>query len=178
LKGGKKDMREEKVLHDATLCLLINPDNEVSLAVKADKIGKGCRNGYGGGIEPGETPRIAAVRETLHEAEVIVLPEDLGKIGIMYFYNTKTDGSIFVCKMHVFIARRWEGNPKETREMLDPQWFSADVLPIDKMMPADTFWMPLVLKGKKIIGIFHYAPFQKKLIADPIIEEVDFVPEY
>ncbi len=53
---------EEKTLLNATVCLLVK-DDEVMLGIKTKKIGAGCRNGYGGGIEPDELIKEAAIRE-------------------------------------------------------------------------------------------------------------------
>ncbi len=44
-------MEEEKTLLEATLVLCIDKDHNVLLGVKTRKIGKDCRNGYGGGVE-------------------------------------------------------------------------------------------------------------------------------
>ena len=48
-------MQEEKVSLNATLCYPIR-DNKILLVLKAQKIGQGCWNGYGGGIDGGKTP--------------------------------------------------------------------------------------------------------------------------
>ncbi len=152
---------KEKTLLNATLCFLAR-DSEVLLAFKTQKIGKDCWNGYGGGIRKGERPRKAAVRELKEEAEVIADPEQIEKVAIIDFHNTKKDKSVFVCKVHVYIVRQWWGEPKETKTMIKPEWFNVDRLP-EKMMPADKIWLPLVLKGTRITAMARYGPFQKEL---------------
>jgi len=170
-------MGKEKTLLNATLCLLVK-DNKVLLALKTQKIGKGCLNGYGGGIRKRERPRKAAVRELTEEAKVIADPEHIEKVAIIDFHNTKSDGSFFICRMHVYIVRQWWGEPEETKTMIKPTWFDIDHLPLEEMMPADRIWLQIVLKGKKIIATAKYGPFQKTLLGMELeIQENDFLPD-
>ncbi len=167
---------EEKVLLNASVSLLVVGD-QVLLSLKTEKIGAGCWNGYGGGIEEGETPVQAAIRELKEESSVVALAEDLEKMAIMDFYNTKSDGTTFICRVHYFIIRKWTGEAKEINEMTNPTFFKIDNLPYDKMMPADKEYFPLILNGKKITGKAKYGPYQKELLEDVIIKEVDSFPE-
>ena len=61
--------------------------------------------------------------------------------------------------------------------MVTPTFFDIDDLPYDKMMPADKEFMPLILKGKKLLVKSYYTPFQKELKRKVEIREVDFLPE-
>jgi 8-oxo-dGTP diphosphatase len=161
----------EKVLAHATVCFLVK-ENKILLAVKGRHIGEGCWNGYGGGIDPGEKPKEAAVRELEEETSgVIALPEDLEKIAEIDFHNTKSDGRNFVCKVHFYLVKKWQGEARETEEMLSPTWFDIDHLPLQKMMPADKKWLPVALSGKKIMASPKYGPFQKELLEDFKIKE-------
>ena len=169
-------MEEEKKLLNATLCLLVRED-EVLLAIKAEKIGKGCWNGYGGEINEGEDPLQAAIRELKEESKVKARPEHLEKVGIIDFHNVESNGKPFICKMHVYLVAQWEGHPQETEEMKKPTWFKKDQLPIGNLMLADKYWMPIVLSGKKIIASAKYGAFQRILIGSVNIRRVDSFPE-
>jgi len=88
----------------------LKKNDEVWLAIKTKKIGKGKLNAHGGGIEPGETSFDAGIRELEEETRgdrargVIVKREHLEKVGIMHFHNTTEEGITFVCKVHVLMA--------------------------------------------------------------------------
>ena len=155
-------MEEEKTLLQATLCYLIKGD-KVLLSLKTKRIGKDCWNGYGGGIDEGESQKQAALRELEEESGIMVLLEHLDKAAIIDFQNTKSDGSVFTCQVHVYLVSQWIGKPRETDEMINPTWFNIKHLPTSEMMPADREWLPLVLSGKRIRATANYGPFQKKL---------------
>jgi len=164
-------MPEEKILLDATVCFLIR-GGQILLALKTKKIGQGCWNGYGGGIEPGESIRSATVRELFEESGVSALPSHLEKVAVIDFHNTKSDGTRFICRVHFFLLSRWTGDPKATEEMSEPTWFRESDLPLKEMMPADKIFIPALLAGKKIVGTAHYGPFQKELTQEPTFAEV------
>lgn len=158
-------MREEKELYSAVVCFLYK-DDKILLGVETQKIGKGKRNGYGGGVED-ESILDCAVRELKEETGgVVAQPGDLEKIAIVHFHNTKSDGKTFVCKVHFFLVHKWKGEVKETEEMAEPKWFSINNLPLDEMMPSDKEWLPIALNGKKIIVKAYLGPFQEKSIGD------------
>ena len=165
-------MQKEKVLLNATLCFPVKED-KILLALKMKKIGKGCWNGYGGGIDDEETPEQSMIRELEEEAKVKAFPNALVKVAIIDFRNTKTDGNVFVCRVHVFLLHQWEGDFQQTDEMASPTWFEKKDLPLDGMMPADREWLPIVLAGKKIIGEAEYGPFQKILLKKVELQYVD-----
>ena len=171
------EKREEKVLYDATVCFL-HEDGRILLGLKTQKIGKGKRNGYGGGIEQDETALECAVRELEEETGVVASPEHLEKIAIVHFHNTKSDGEIFVCKVHFYLVHKWEGEVRETQEMSDPRWFAINKLPLDEMMPSDQQWLPIALGGKKIIVKACLSPFQEESLGDVEIEYFDILPDH
>ena len=166
--------REEKVLFKATVCIPVK-DGKVLLGMKTRKIGMGCWNGYGGGIEEGETILESAIRELEEESGLKAKIEDLEKVAIVDFHNEKSDGTIFVSRVHFFLVKDWDGEPKETEDgaMITPTFFYIDNLPYDKMMPADKEFFPLILSGKKVLVESHYTPFQKELKREVKIKEVE-----
>ncbi len=170
---------EEKVLLHATVSLLFKDDN-VHLGMKKQKIGANRLNGYGGGIEEGEDIILSAIRELEEESGkkigkiyITAKPEHLEKVAVIDFHNTKTDGKVFVCRVHFFIVHEWTGEAVETDEMGLPHPYKKDDLPIDQMMPADRDYFPLILNGKKIKGSAKYGPFQKELLEPMVIEYVE-----
>lgn len=168
--------KEEKVLTDAVVCYLVSGD-KVWLAFKTEKIGKDCWNGWGGGIEKDETPEAATVREVEQEARVRISSEHLVKVALIGFYNKKTDGGVFVCRVHFYFCHRWKGKPQPTKEMATPALFKKGNLPLLQMMPADRIFVPVIMAGIKIKGKASYGPFQKKLLGPVEIEEVNSFEE-
>jgi len=170
--------REEKVIFNATVCLPVR-GSEVLLAMKTRKIGMGCWNGYGGGVEDGETLIECAVRELEEESGLKAIPDNFEKVAIAEFHNEKSDGSIFVSKVHFFLVKDWQGEPYETEDsaMITPTFFDINNLPFYKMMPADKEFFPLILNGKKVLVESYYSPFQKELKREVKITEVEGFPE-
>jgi 8-oxo-dGTP diphosphatase len=164
-------VEEEKVLYNAVLVFLKRGD-DVLIALKKEKIGKDCWNGYGGGIEKGETPEKAALRELAEESGAIGLPEDLEKVAILFITNVTTQGVSFLTKLHVYTLSRWTGEIQETKKMANPRWFSSDRLPLGSMMPADPYWVPRIVRGEKGVVTACYGPFQKTLLTPVQFESV------
>ena len=171
-------METEKVLAIATV-VLPSKDGKVWLGMKTRKIGKDCWNGYGGGVEKGESIIKCAIRELKEESRLRVKPNDLEKVAIVDFHNEKSDGSTFVSRVHFFLVKDWEGEPIETEDgaMITPTFFEIGNLPYDKMMPADKEFFPLILKNKKVLVESYYTLFQKELKREVKIQEVDELPE-
>ena len=172
-KRVKKKLRRDKILRKAVLCFLIREHHgveQVCLAKKSEgkeerKIGEGCRNGYGGGIEKGENEKDAVLRELWQEAKVVARASRLVKMGMGYFDNETGGGHSFTCRVSIFTLRTWEGVPTASDEMLDPEWYSLDQLPFEELMAADVTWLPLLLSGKKIIVHANYASGQMALLS-------------
>lgn len=137
----------------ATLLFLIK-DRKILLALKKKGFGRGFWNGVGGKIEPNETPRSAAIRET--QEEILVTPKDFKKVAALNFVFAKTDSTdVWMEKVLVYLCNNWEGKPSETKEM-KPKWFNFSDIPYSKMWPDDIIWLPRVLVGKKIKAKFWF----------------------
>jgi 8-oxo-dGTP diphosphatase len=156
---------EEKTLFEATVVFPVR-GGKVLLARKLRKIGAGCWNGYGGGVEAGDASiEATALREFTEESGLACSAADLSKVAVCYFSNTKSDGTKFVAKVHVYLLSSWTGTPEATEEMGEPTFFPINALPLDEMMPADAAWLPRAILGETMIVRASYGPFQKELLA-------------
>ncbi|SMD14741.1 8-oxo-dGTP diphosphatase [Sporomusa malonica] len=143
-------------MRSTTLCLPIqgNPAERILLGMKKTGFGHGKYNGFGGKIENGETPTAAAVRELVEECGIAVKEADLEYMGQLMFIfpaNPELDHDV-----HLYVVRNWQGEPGETAEM-KPAWFDVADIPYKDMWADDSYWMPAVLKGKKVNGEVIFA---------------------
>ena len=167
-------MTEEKTLLRAVVVFPVRR-SKVLLAKKTSKIGAGCWNGYGGGIEEDELPSEAAVRELHEESGLIAKAENFKKVAEISFHNQKEDRTMFTCRCNVFIVRSWTARVRETEEMRTPTWFQITKPPLENMMPADRVWVPLIFSGWKIVGEAWYGPHQKMLLRPMKIRYVNIL---
>ncbi len=132
----------------ATL-MFIRDGDEILLIRKLRGLGAGKINAPGGKIDPGETPRESAIRET--EEEVRVTPLNPRKVGELSF--AMSDMPDIFC--HVFVASEHEGTPVETEEAI-PIWTHRYQVPYDQMWEDDRHWLPRVLEGERFRGRFLF----------------------
>ncbi len=132
----------------ATLMFVIQ-DGRILLIHKKRGFGKGKINGPGGKIEPGETPRECAIRET--QEELCITPMGVEAAGLLHFQFV--DG--YSIHGHVFTATGFEGEPTETDEAI-PLWCSVDDLPFDRMWEDDSTWIPHMLEGRTFSGRYIF----------------------
>lgn len=147
-----------------TVVYLVDPIKRlVWLGFKLQKVGAGRWNGPGGKMEPGETVRMCAVNETRQESGVLLLPEDLKKLGVIDFFNSE-DGAIPDYQVHFFMAERFVGTPREMESKKIGMWtpYPYDSLP--ELQAGDRLFLPGMLAGKKFEGWIRYK--------DPKTEEV------
>jgi 8-oxo-dGTP pyrophosphatase MutT (NUDIX family) len=135
-----------------TLCLLMK-EKEILLAMKKRGFGEGKWNGVGGKVEKGEEVSGAAIREVKEEIGVDVHPDHLEKIGSFKFYFKGNED--WNQEMHIFTVRKWIGEPTESDEMR-PKWYTHHEIPFPQMWLDDAYWLPKVLRGKKVSGEFHF----------------------
>lgn len=135
-----------------TTLLILRKDNKILLARKKRGFGFGKWNGVGGKVEEKEIPEEAMIRET--QEEISVTPIEYEKIGIIRFVEYIKE-ELTTNDMHLYIATKWQGVPKESEEM-QPKWFSINNLPWEEMFSDDKYWLPLVLEGKKLDAFFEY----------------------
>ena len=132
----------------ATLLFIIR-DGQALLIHKKKGLGAGKINGPGGRLDPGETPRQAAIREV--QEELLVTPTGMREAGELMFQFV--DG--FSIHGYVFTATDYEGEPQETDEAI-PLWTPLDQIPFDRMWEDDRIWIPLMLAGTSFIGRFLF----------------------
>jgi len=142
-------------MNERTLCFLVrgNPASEVLLGLKKTGFGVGKYAGFGGGVETGETVEIAAVRELEEETGIKVSIHDLYPIGhVTFLFPSKPHWSQTV---HVFLVEMWQGSPAESDEM-KPAWCMVNEIPFESMWDDASYWLPVVLKGKRIKASFVF----------------------
>lgn len=147
-----------------TLCFICKND-KVLLGMKKIGFGTGWWNGFGGKVREGEDLVQTAIREV--EEEVGIKVKKLEERGVLYFHFKKDPE---VKEVHVFDAGRFEGKPKESKEM-KPKWFAVSHIPYEKMWPADRHWIPVFLKGLKFEGKINFD--ENKKVIDYNIVKVD-----
>ncbi len=136
-----------------TTLLIAIKDNKVLLAEKKRGFGAGKINGAGGKIEPGETIAQAMVRET--REEIGITPTSYKKRGIIEFDAFYKNGEPKNIRMHIFVADKFEGTPKESDEM-NPIWFDVDKIPFERMFEDDILWFKELLAGNNFRGKFKF----------------------
>jgi len=173
---------KEKELALATVCFLVSRGietggDEILLAWKPKnpmkpKIGEEAWNGYGGGVEAGESVSETAVRELYEETGNGVRADvkHLEKIAVVDFHNKKDDGRTFICRVHFFFVHEWEGQIGTSGEMIRPTWFPFGALPWDNMMPADREWLePILLRKKKVYAQAFLADRQRSKVKPTVV---------
>ena len=156
-------------MSNRTLCFLMrgNPPTEVLLGLKKTGFGAGKYAGFGGKVESGETIEAAAIRELEEETGIKISTDDLCPLGrLTFLFPSKPNWNQVV---HVFTANVWAGNPEESDEM-KPVWCRMDEIPFENMWDDASYWLPLVLKGKKIEARFVYKD-DNETVGEAEIEE-------
>ncbi len=129
------------------------PLQRVLLGLKKEGFGAGKITGFGGKVELGETPPVAARRELHEETGIMVAPGDLQAVGQLVFLFP--DRPAWSQRVHVFLCRSWIGAPQEGREM-KPTWFGVDDLPFSQMWQDAWYWLPRFLIGERIRASFVF----------------------
>ncbi|MBN2549745.1 MAG: NUDIX domain-containing protein [Anaerolineales bacterium] len=140
---------------EATLCFLVQgkPISQVLLGWKKRGFGCGKYGGFGGKVEAGETIRQAALREMEEESSVRVVPEHCDYVGRLDFRFPFRPGWSQV--VHVFLATRWRGEPRESGEMR-PLWFALAQIPYASMWQDSIHWLPPILAGRRLEAVFTF----------------------
>ena len=132
----------------ATLLFVVR-DGRILLIEKHRGLGQGKINGPGGRLEPGETPRAAAVREA--EEEIRIRPTGIHPAGELRFQFV--DG--YSIHVYVFRADGFVGEPEATVEAT-PLWADLESIPYERMWEDDVVWLPLLLQEQPFSGRFVF----------------------
>lgn len=150
-----------------TLAIVVK-DKKVLLGRRTREHGRGFWNGFGGGVEAGETIEAAACREC--EEEVGITPMKLDKYGVAIFeYADKPRGAT-EHEVHVFRVSDFAGTPIAKDEVDKLMWFPFDGIPYNSMWPDDCYWLPLLLADKHFTGRFAFDK-QQQLISHKLREQ-------
>jgi len=148
-----RDYKKGRNLRERTLLFLVQGD-KVLLGQKKSGFGKGKILGIGGKIDGNETPEQTTIRESMEEINAV--PVEIQKVAVVNFYFPYVEEpDRWEQKVHVFLAKEWQGEIKETDEIL-PLWFKIGNIPFDEMWPDAKYWLPKVLSNEKIEGHFIY----------------------
>lgn len=133
-----------------TLCTVV-AGGRILLGLKKKGLGTGLWNGFGGKVEPTETPAVAAARELREECSLIA--HDLAQVGHLNFYLPAQPDAVL--SVSFFRVTAFSGQPAESDEMA-PRWFDLADIPYHQMWPDDRHWMPMLLAGKRFSGEVHF----------------------
>ncbi|MBT4870656.1 MAG: NUDIX domain-containing protein [Candidatus Diapherotrites archaeon] len=142
-------------MRNATLLLVIKED-KILLGMKKRGFGEGKWNGFGGKVNTDESIEEAAAREMEEEAGIIIDKNKMEKCAELNFtFPFVPKEKAFDQLVHVFVVKEWEGEPKESEEML-PKWFLKNELPYESMWNDDAIWLPKILNGEKLKADFVF----------------------
>jgi ADP-ribose pyrophosphatase YjhB (NUDIX family) len=144
----------------------------VLLGMKLRGFGVGFWNGPGGKFEPAKDRNVEESfdREALEEAVLTVKRKE--KVGYIEFEFVNKPGKVL--ETHIFRVLEYEGEPQDGEEMRW-QWFgeAEKEIPYQQLWPADEYWLPPVLAGKKIRGKVRYDSKEAKNILFKDLREVE-----
>lgn len=151
--------------------LFLRRDNEILLAMKKRGFGEGKWNGVGGKLESGETVEQALLREA-HE-EISVVPMHYWQVAELDFIQDANSEEPWHLYIYAYLCDEWQNDPSESDEMA-PQWYQIEDIPYGDMWEDDEFWLPMVLGGDKVTGMFTFDT-NDKLISHSVMKQ-EFLP--
>lgn len=155
---------------NGTLCFILTGDKILLLKKPVGLFGGGKWNAPGGKTRQAEDPEDCAVREVSEETGLKV--GRLDKAGVLHFFK---NGQRMTADwtVHVFLAREFEGRPREGREGT-LKWFDVGSLPFEEMWEDNRYWLRQALEGERFQGWFYFSGDFEKLMdhkIDPVESE-------
>lgn len=151
--------------------IFLRRDNEILLAMKKRGFGAGKWNGAGGKIEAGESITQALLRET--REEISVTPMNYWQVAELDFIQDAETDNPWHLYIYAYLCDEWQGDPAESEEMR-PQWYPLDEIPYDDMWDDDRHWLPQVLAGEKVTGMFTFDADDRMISHNIMVQE--FLP--
>lgn len=166
-------------------CTYFIRDGKVLLAKQIEKVIG--RKGYGGKIKPGQSIRGNAIEETAEESGgkkefrvdpdqeggIVFKEEDLEPIAFIDFYNgdeTEVPYGTPSFKVYFFLCLKFSGEAIDTKEMIDPQYYALDDLPIDELVKGDELFVPQMLEGIPLSGHIRRTSDWSKVLENTVTE--------
>ena len=140
----------DKTLKSTMVFLIRN--NQVLLGEKRHGIGAGMLTGPGGVIHSAESVDQAVAQKC--KESIGVLPTYFSKIGELE-HDMWHDGKKGRIMTDLYVAEEWEGEAEET-SIMTPKWVQCDDLPFKQLWPDAQYWLPHVLAGERVKGVFTY----------------------
>ena len=137
------------VPQERAVLVFLQDEEKMLLIHKKRGLGRGKINAPGGRLEPGETWKDAAYRETKEETGLTV--SDLTPSAHLKFQFTNG----YSLSARVFLATGWTGALTPCDEA-DPFWHPANELPWPRMWADDALWLPQVLSGRWVEAQFLF----------------------
>jgi 8-oxo-dGTP diphosphatase len=154
----------------ATLVLVEN-NNKILMVQKNRGLGEGKYNLPGGHKQDLESFKECAFRETLEETGI--LASNLERLGSIYFVFKHKN---ITSEVQTFYSKTTDTTLLKNDEECTPEWVDKDKIPYEKMMPADSQFMPYLLQKQKdcFIQIEYDENWNGKLtlLAEPL-EQMD-----
>jgi len=143
-------------------------DGQILLGMKKRGFGIGKLNGFGGKLNDGESIVEAAVRELAEEVGLETVIDNLNKMVELEFRFPHADED-WDQVVHVFLVEEWISEPIESDEM-SFEWHDLDKIPFERMWDDDKYWLPEVLKGRRIRGKFSFGEDNSTITAQEIVD--------
>lgn len=121
----------------------------------------------GGKIEPGETKRESAIRESQAECGLtpILDEEPLGAIICRY---PSSDKNMIV---HIFRTEEFTGDVRDSNELQNSRWYPMNPKTWALMMPGDKWWIHKVIRNEAFQAELRYDDDQQ-LVGIPVVRSL------